>query len=391
MIVYHFFAHYRAAILKQLLTHSEHLYFLAASPKSITPSIKPWRIPEPLLNRFIPLPCVKPHKRLLLQPGLSLLALQSDVDTMIFLGNVEWPCTWISALAARLTGKRVLFWTHGWKRRDTGIKRLLRNTFYRLAHGLLLYGHHAKIIGIENGFDPAKLYVIYNSLDYEAQSRVRTEVADEEINKIREELFDNPQHPLVVCTSRLIPGRRFDQLFEALAILKKQSRDVNLLLVGDGPEKHALQEIASREGLAVNFYGACYDERRLAELVMAANVTVAPGDIGLTAMHSLAFGTPVITHDDADHQNPEWEAIIAGRTGDFFRRGDVPGLAQVIGRWTRSALPDPAIRAECHKAIERFYTPRFQQQAIDRAVRGEPADDLFWMKDGQAYPDRCSA
>jgi hypothetical protein len=60
-----------------------------------------------------------------------------------------------------------LFWTHGWTRPDRGLKRVFRGTFYRLAHSLLLYGHYARDIGLREGISPARLRVIYNSLDFE--------------------------------------------------------------------------------------------------------------------------------------------------------------------------------------------------------------------------------
>ena len=80
---------------------------------------------------------------------------------------------WLAAILGRLRGKRVYFWTHGWQQHERGLKALVRNTFYRLAHGLLLYGHYAKMIGLSHGFDPDRMHVIYNSLDYDRQRAVR--------------------------------------------------------------------------------------------------------------------------------------------------------------------------------------------------------------------------
>src|SRR5206468_6115718 len=99
------------------------------------------------------------------------------------------------------------------------------------------------------------------------------------------------------------------------------------------------------------------------------------------AIQSLAYGTPVITHDDHTTQGPEWEAIVPDRTGAFFRIGDVAELARVIRAWTSSPVPNPQIRAECHKILAKFYNPAFQCRAIDRAVSGAPADDLFWIEE----------
>jgi glycosyltransferase involved in cell wall biosynthesis len=275
---------------------------------------------------------------------------------------------------------------HGWTKRETGFKAALRRTFYRLADGFLLYGHHAKCIGIEEGFKPEKMYVIYNSLDYTAQIRARNKVTEEQISHLRSELFAQPDCPMLICTSRLTKVRRLDLLLNAMKILQEEGLATNLLLVGDGPEKEALQRLSSELGVSVHFFGECYDEDKIAELTMAAAITVAPGKVGLTAMHSLAYGTPVITHDDFEDQMPEWEAIIPGKSGGFFRRDDVADLARAIENWLRLGLPNQEVRQNCFALIDRFYNPIFQRIAIDRAVDGKIADDLFWLHDSQDFP-----
>lgn len=364
--------------MRLLLESPEHRYLLVADTHDPDGSIKPWPIPDP--DRFVEAPCFYIKFPILLQRGLLRLALRRDLQTIIFLGNALYPATWLAAIVARLTGKRVLFWTHGWIERDHGLKLRIRCAFYRLAHGLLLYGHMAKMIALEAGFAPERLHVIYNSLDYDQQKRARAQVTPERIARIRRELFDDPNRPLLICTTRLTTVRRLDLLLEAMVLLRQQGRELNLLLVGDGPEQEPLARAAAEKQLAVKFYGACYDEQVLAELVMAANLSVSPGAIGLTAIHSLAFGTPVVTHDDPEQQGPEWEAIIPGRTGDLFQCNDVADLARAIEAWTRSELPDERVRQDCFRMVERFYNPQFQRLAIDRAVSGATADDLFWMK-----------
>ena len=379
-VVFHSFAHYRQAALEQLAGSPNHHYvFVAQRDDPYQVGVKPAHLPESA--PFVTTPWICLGRRPLWQRGLIRLALRRDLDTIIYHGNANWPSTWLSAMIARLGGKRVLFWTHGWVRRERGRAAWIRCRFYRLAHGLLLYGHGAKMIGLEAGFAAERLHVIYNSLDYDAQRMLRQRVDHERILQIRAQLFDAPRLPMVICTSRLIRTRRLDLLFQSLVQLRQQGHEVRLLLVGDGEERPALERLACDLDLPVNFYGACYDEQVLAELIMAAHLTVSPGPIGLTAVHSLAYGTPVITHDDADDQGPEWEAIVPSVTGDFFTKGQATDLARVIRRWTQSPQPQAAIRAQCHRVIERFYNPRFQRIAIDRAVSGQPADDLFWMKD----------
>jgi glycosyltransferase involved in cell wall biosynthesis len=378
-IVYHFFPHYRAAVLRELLRSTAHEYLLVADEKPWDATIKPWTVED--RARFLAAPCRKLISPFLFQKGLIGLGLRRDLDAVIYLGNPYFVSTWLSALLARLAGKRVLFWTHGWTRADQGIKAWLRSTFYKLSHGLLLYGHSAKMSGLAHGFPLENLHVVYNSLDYEKQKAVRESIADDHVRSLMQTLFKNPNWPIVICSARLSQSCRFDLLLEAQAQLRDEGHPLNVLLIGDGPEREALRAQAERLRLPVHFYGACYDEAVLAHLTMGAHVTVSPGKIGLTAMQSLAYGTPVITHDDFEEQGPEWEAIVPGRTGDFFRRGDVADLARVIRAWTDTPLTRPEICAECHRVLERFYNPAFQRRAIDRAISGQPADDLFWLKE----------
>ncbi len=377
-LVYHFFPHYRAAVLRELLQSPEHEYFLVADERGTEPSVRTWDVLDQ--KRFCSAPCRKLFSSFLFQKGLFALALRKDLDGLVYLGNPYFLSTWISALTARLCGKRVLFWTHGWTRQEKGLKAWLRVSFYKLSHALLLYGHFAKMTGLAKGFAKEKLHVIYNSLDYEQQRTIRERLSGQNSTAVKAEYFDRPELPMVICSARLTQACRFDLLLRAQARLRDEGHMINVLLIGDGPERSSLQSQAARLRIPVKFLGACYDELTLARLTIAAHATVSPGKVGLTAIHSLAYDTPVITHDDYAAQGPEWEAIVPGRTGALFRSGDADDLARVVKEWTSIEAPPPETRAECHKILDKFYNPIFQRRAIDRAVSGAPADDLFWMR-----------
>jgi glycosyltransferase involved in cell wall biosynthesis len=381
-LVYHFFAHYRGAVLTELSTKGRcrWTFFGDLADYDQASKIKTWERPPGI--DFRQARCHRLYRAIMWQRSLIGAALGGEFDALVMLGNAAWPATWIAAAVARLRGKRVLFWTHGWITPPRGAKGAFRNAFYRLANGLLLYGHLAKQYGIEAGLSPDRLHVIYNSLDYDAQraARARVTLADE--LAIRRELFGRDDVAIAMCSTRLIAVRRLDLLVEATALLRAGGLPVVLLLVGDGPERASLERIAAERGVPTKFTGACYDEDTLARYTMASNVTVAPGKVGLTAMQSLAFGTPVITHDDAADQMPEWEAIVPGKNGSLFRKNDIAALADAMRPWLQRPGVDVATRGACHEATDRFYNPTNQRRAIERAVLGKPADDLFWMREG---------
>jgi 1,2-diacylglycerol 3-alpha-glucosyltransferase len=375
LVVYQSLAHYRAAVFLEMARNGTHDYTFAAEafdPNS--PDIKPWQRPDDV--KFVRLPTIRLPKGSLWQRKLIGLSLSRRFDAMIVLGHFGFPTFWFAALFGRLTGKRVLFWSHGWIRPDRGIKKLVRSSFYRLAHGMLLYGHCAKCIGVAGGFKPERLHVIYNSLDFAEQTRMRESITPSHIAETRTQIAGDANTPIIICSTRLTAVRRLDLLIDAARSLIDRGRRIHLLLVGDGPERSKLEAQARSMNVPTTFYGACYDEAVLCRLTMASNVTVAPGKVGLTAMQSLAYGTPVVTHGDAFEQMPEFEAVVDGVTGSLFEHNNLDSLTAAIDRWIAEPVLSGATRQACIDIIATRWNASVQRKLIERALAGEEANDL---------------
>jgi glycosyltransferase involved in cell wall biosynthesis len=388
-IVYHVFPHYRKAVMEKLLDSDAHEYVLYADAES--PKYQPLKVWSPedescfvrTRNYYIPLGYKKHGSMaatILIQSKLLRLALRSDVKNIVYLADSRSPSYWLSAVVARLMRKRVVYWSHGMLTDEKGLKNLIRVTFWRFAHAQLFYGHRARNFAICRGFPRQNLHTVYNSLDYETQRTVRDEITPEEVKAAREELFDKPNLPLLTSCSRLEGHPRFDLLIEAVALLKEQGFPCNVLLIGDGTQRENLEALAKEKDVPVHFYGACYDPKKVAVLTMGADLTVCPGAIGLAAITSMTFGTPVITHDTPEAQGPEWESVNPGENGDFFTMGDVPDLARVIREWIETHPDRNANADNCRRMIENYFNPDNQKRIIEQAIAGEPADeDPYWV------------
>jgi 1,2-diacylglycerol 3-alpha-glucosyltransferase len=365
-VVYHFFAHYRQAVLKELAKHPKiewHLYGAEVDPTH--QGIEAFIPEKPLL--FHRTQC-RYLGGCLFQSKVIGLALQRDISAIIYLGDAHYITTWISAALARITGKRVFFWTHGWTRLDQGMMALVRRVFYRLAHGLLLYGDRGKEIGRSVGFPANRLFPIYNSLDYETQKTARQRTMEAEIAAFRRELFANPDAALIVCPARVTTAQRYDLLIEAMLILKKKGMELNAVLIGDGPERERVVQSSREKGLNMVILPPCYDENKLRVYLMSADICVSPGKVGLTAMHALAYGTPVITHDNLDRQMPEVEAIRPGVNGLLFKEGDAEALAKTIHEWLSLPVTVRSNREAKFAIIEERYNPTEQARRIVQTV-----------------------
>ncbi len=380
-----FFPHYRGPVMRELLQSPCHDYVLAgALTDKRSGNIKTWPIPDDA--PFIHIPRYNFRRPWAWQRGAIGLAFRRHVDVIIYHADYHLISTWISAPLARLLGKRVLFYTMGWRHHERPVRKLIKRIYLNLAHGLCLYGHWAKMEGIRQGYNPNRLFVVYNSLEYDKQKQIRETLTHERLRQIRAELFEHPERPQIICTGRIMRRRRLDLALDALHMLQQRGKHVNLLLVGDGSEREPLEKQANEYGLPVHFYGSCYDEEILAGLIASSNATVAPGMIGLTAIHSMAYGTPVIAHDDHYNQGPESEIIVDGWNGSLFKHGNIEDLARCIDEWTQDEFPTPATHAACDSLLKRIYNPQYMRRGFDWAAGGEPANDLFWALDGEGNP-----
>lgn len=368
-VIYHHFPHYRAPVMRELTRNGRHSYRFWGSHDDVE-GVKAFKGDgEVVIN---PLHFYL-RGRVWVLKGYAKAVLDSSADVIIVHGSPAMPAAVIISLIGRVTGKRIMFWTHGWLRRRPPRIARMRNLFFRLADKVMVYAERAVDIAVAEGFPEGRVCPIYNSLDYDrAQDSLRKVEAETSISDRPQAMFNDPGRPLIICTARLTSICRFDILLYAANILKSEGRPVNILLVGDGPERDALEKLSESMGLSVNFYGSCYDEDELARLIYWSDITVSPGKIGLTAMHSLTYGTPAITHGDLDAQMPEVEAIIPGVSGLLFKRNDPVDLAKSISTWLENYSSNPSgrlgVRFDCQEIIKNKWNPVNQRNCIELAI-----------------------
>jgi glycosyltransferase involved in cell wall biosynthesis len=285
----------------------------------------------------------------------------------IITGEPHCLSTWCILLIARITGKKTFLWTHGWYGNESKIKRLIKKIFFGLSSKVLLYGDYAKDLMIKEGFPADKLIPIYNSLDYSTQCKIRETLS--ETNIYREQFLN--QFPVLLYIGRIQKNKKLDLLIEAISVLYSRGVFCNLIIIGEEAERTNIYELVDRNKLGrfVWFYGPCYDEKKLGELIYNANLCVVPGDIGLTVMHSFVYGTPVITHNNYSKHGPEFEAIREGVTGAFFKENSVDDLCDKICNWiTISIEKREWIRHECYNIINEKYNPYRQIEILRNAL-----------------------
>ncbi len=290
-------------------------------------------------------------------------------DIFVFTGNLTDLSLWFVLLYRGLLNrkKKVYLWTHGWYGDENIFKRIIKKVFFKMASGVWLYGNYAKQLMLKEGFNNTNLTVIHNSLN-----QLEFELIMKDIRKsdIYARHFSNSFHNIVFI-GRLTAVKKLNMILEAMVLLRRQEIFINLTLVGDGSQRAILEKTVKELNLtdSVWFVGECHDDAKNGEYLYNADICVSPGNVGLTAIHSLSFGTPVITHNKFSEQMPEFEAIIPGSTGDFFEYGDVASLADTIKHWLDAhSIKTEELISNCVQTIKKEWTPQFQVNQISAAL-----------------------
>jgi glycosyltransferase involved in cell wall biosynthesis len=361
--IFNIATHYRAPIYKQIDKELHCDFFIGDKVKS---PLKKMNYQEllgfkyELKNKFF-IGGVYWQKR-------AVKTIFSGYKNYIITGDPHCMSTWVILLLARLTFKKTYLWTHGWYGRETRIKKLIKKVFFGLSNHVLLYGDYARELMIEEGFKAYKLHCIYNSLDYDTQVEVRKSLKETNIFK---EKFGN-DYPVLCYVGRIQKSKKLDILIEAMSILSERfKKPVNLVIVGKEAEETGLEMLVEKCNLSNNvwFYGPCYNEEELGSIFYNSNLCVSPGKVGLTAIHSLTYGCPLITQDKFENQGPEFESITPGITGDFFEENNINDLVLKINEWLKiHPINNDIIRNDCYKIIDERYNPHIQIKILKRLI-----------------------
>lgn len=200
----------------------------------------------------------------------------------------------------------------------------LRGYCYRRLDAHVNYVDAAKEVYGSYGVALDRICVTRNSPDTDAMSR--TEAA------LRAAGDAPRRNPLgLLHIGRLVTEKRVDLLLDAMPIVREALPQAELVIVGDGPQRTALESQAIRLGLGdvVRFAGPVYDPMTLGRHFLSASVFVLPGLGGLSINEAMFYGMAIVC---SSGDGTEKFLVREGYNGTFFRAGDRHSLGEAIVR-----------------------------------------------------------
>jgi len=158
-----------------------------------------------------------------------------------------------------------------------------------------------------------------------------------------------------ITVSRLISHKRIDLAIEACNRLK-----LPLMVVGDGPEREKLEEMA---GDTIRFTGSVSD-LELKRLYQGAKALLFPSheDFGIVPLEAQACGIPVI----AFGRGGVLETVLEGKTGFFFQEQTADSLCNAMVKMSDGNFSPVEIR----KWVSRFDFSSFKSKLIQFVNEG---------------------
>ncbi|HET6449303.1 MAG TPA: glycosyltransferase family 4 protein [Conexibacter sp.] len=175
---------------------------------------------------------------------------------------------------------------------------------------------------------------------------------------------DRDRPPTLVTVGHLVARKRHADTLEALALLVPKHPRLRYTIVGDGPERTALEALASAHGLSdrVDFTGQLAPDVARARAAQADLFVLPSVDeaFGVAYVEAMAAGVPAIG--------------CAGEDGPAEIAAAGPGLVQVAPR-------DPRALAD---AIDRLLDDRAARAQLSRQARATVEHAFTWELCGRA-------
>lgn len=208
---------------------------------------------------------------------------------------------------------------------------------------------------VEQGYPKEKILIISHGIDLD-------EFAPS---------LQKPDTNVILYVGRLVKRKGLHYLIEAIHLLRSEFPDIQLIVIGDGPEKLNYERLA-KEKLKNNFtfLGAQPNHRVKAELERATvfsmpSITMPSGEVetlGVVFLEAHAMGVPVVSFSSGAIP----EVVIHGKTGFLAEEGNVRELASYI----RTLLVNESLRNEmgvaARKHVERNFNLEIQNAKLEK-------------------------
>jgi len=259
----------------------------------------------------------------------------------------------LGSIGARLAGVPAVTTVHG----------LNRRTCFMYAHRIIAVSCAVRQHLAHQGVPESRIQVIYNGVELARYHQ------PPDPRPLRDQL-DIPSRDLLIgAVGRLGPEKGHSYLIEATALLvARESLPVRLLIVGEGRNRHGLEQTARRCGIADRVMLPGF-QRDVIPYQAALDIFCLPSlkeGLSLSALEAMALGKPVI----ASRVGGTPEVVVDGETGLLVEPANPEALAQALAALLRDPRRAHSMGAAGRARVERLFDLERTVDQIEELYRG---------------------
>lgn len=240
-------------------------------------------------------------------PLSDYLKLAREHQFVVHFGDFKYLTLYYSLIARLIFGTKVFVHGQGGYKKDSLGKLIAYSALVFLANGYIAYNEYAA-----NSLKQCLPRFLRSKVSYVNNSLYLKPV--EAINK-------SPNLEIAYI-GRLREGSHVEMLAQAC---KAASLRLNVVGMASPEEQQRLLQIHHD----IIFHGALFDEEQIKNALKDCLAGAYAGDAGLSVVHYMALGLPVVVHSDIQrHMGPEPAYVINGVNGVLFQRGNVEALTK---------------------------------------------------------------
>lgn len=234
-----------------------------------------------------------------LQAGIKSLIRKEKYDVVIAMFDLHY----ISSLFLSITNFKfkLIYWGHRYNNKK--LVNYIKNYFLKKCSSLILYSSVDVNRLVKSGISIEKIFIANNTMFINNSQNTSSN-------------FKNS----LIFVGRLQERKKIEDLIIFFSsIINQLPKDIVLNIIGDGEELESL--IQTTESLKmssrVKFYGNIVDDNELVKYFSNAFAYISFGPIGLSIVHSFAYGVPVFVNR-FEYNGPEVCNLVDKNNSFYF-------------------------------------------------------------------------
>lgn len=267
-----------------------------------------------------------------------------QTDIIVLSSNPRFISTIFVLLFCKICNIKTIWWGHYWSSTSTNFNLKLRKTFYILNDFVLFYSDkELSEYSKKHNCSSTMFGAINNGINIDRIKVLRRNY----VSSLRSNNF--------VFIGRLSEKSKFNIIIEALSYMNIKPI---IHVIGDGILRKHFMDQACKLGLSDYFiwYGTIHDEDSISDILNKCLAFVYPGAVGLSIIHSMAYGLPSIIHDNIKLHMPEVCAFKNDVTGLSFKYNDTTDLVKVFEVFQSKNVDTNSLSLNCINTIDNTYT-----------------------------------